>query len=332
MSPSSQTQRWLKTLIKVVVVVGLLYFLSQKGFLSLEQTKKAFSRWDLLVPAFAALLTNSFLGVIRWHWLLKAQGLHISFMRAFQLTYVGNFFNIALPGAVSGDFVKAFYVGKEIGGKRGQAFGSILFDRVAGLSALVLVSAAAATLGHDYISPKVIAAIRPVLMVAATCVVGFYAYLFLMRENYDPVLSFLRSMEKQFKSMGSFLRIYEGIRVYHHKRWTVLKVLLLSVFLHLVVGWVCMMFAAALGDDLAIFPIYLVAPLGLLVTAVPVAPAGVGTGHAAFGYFFKLIGSERGADVFTLVALCNLMIGGLGGLTYLRFRVHEPKIELEPVA
>src|SRR5690242_16977115 len=113
-------------------------------------------------------------------------------MKAFQLTMIGNFFNIALPGAVSGDFVKAFYVGKEIRGQRARAFGSILFDRVAGLSALVLVSALATILGYPrYNGTRMFSAILPMVTIAGACVIAFYGYLFLVREKHDPFLRIL---------------------------------------------------------------------------------------------------------------------------------------------
>ena len=54
------------------------------------------------------MIASAFLGPIRWQLLLRAQGIKLSMGRTAQLTLIGNFFNIALPGAVSGDFVKAF--------------------------------------------------------------------------------------------------------------------------------------------------------------------------------------------------------------------------------
>jgi uncharacterized membrane protein YbhN (UPF0104 family) len=120
-------------------------------------------------------------------------------------------------------------------------------------------------------------------------------------------------------------QIYFGLRHYHNHRRTVLEVLALSVVIHLLVGWVCWHYAAALGEtNLSLLALYVVVPLGLLVTAVPIAPAGVGTGHAAFLFLFGLLGCQRGADVFTLYALSNILLGAIGGIVYLRFRSHEP--------
>src|ERR1700761_2972375 len=118
----------LKLIAKIAFVLGLLYFLGKKGFISMEQTQRALSQWNIMIPAFATLLIATILGVFRWQLLLQAHNINLSLGRTFQLTFVGNFFNIALPGAVSGDFVKAFYVGKETPGMKTKAFGSILFD------------------------------------------------------------------------------------------------------------------------------------------------------------------------------------------------------------
>lgn len=323
--------------LKAAFVFGLLYVLAQKGFLSVSSTRSAFSRWDLLAPAMLVLGTNLLLGVIRWQWLLRAQGIHMPLLRTLQLTMIGNFFNIALPGAVSGDFVKAFYIGREMQGQRGRAFGSILFDRVAGLSALVLLAAGAAVsgklIGHDLLGETgdgLIRATKPLILTAAACVIAFYAYLFLLREKHDPVLRILKKLELRTPKFGSLVRIYEGLRHYHSHRWTVSKVLLLSLLIHMMVGWSCLRFATALGEDsLHLLSLYVIVPLGLLVTAIPIAPAGVGTGHVAFTFLFGLLGSQRGADVFTLFALTSLFFGGIGGLFYLRFRTQSAAIPVE---
>ncbi len=318
----------LKLLIKIAFVAGLLWVLAQRGFLSLTETRAAFSRWELVLPALGLLVSATLLGVSRWKLLLKAQGIELTWLRTLQLTMVGNFFNIALPGAVSGDFVKAWYIGRELGGKRARAFGSILFDRVAGLSALVLVSATA-----FLFSVGAYPALRFFMLLAALAVVFFYAYLFLVREASDPLLIFLKKVETRVPRAGSFTRVYEGLRHYHNHRATVLQVLLLSISIHLMVGLACRNFAFALGDEhLALLAIYVVVPLGLLVTAIPILPAGVGTGHAAFLFLFKQLGSEQGANIFTLYALVMIGLGGVGGLVYLQFRSHEPKPDLDSIA
>lgn len=141
--PKKPAKQFVSLALKILFAAGLLFLLFRRGLISLDAMHGALQKWEITGPAVGALLLATFLGVWRWHWLLQAQGISLTWKRTFQLTLIGNFFNIALPGAVSGDFVKAFYIGREVEGKRARAFSSILFDRVAGLSALFLLSAAA---------------------------------------------------------------------------------------------------------------------------------------------------------------------------------------------
>jgi uncharacterized membrane protein YbhN (UPF0104 family) len=144
-------------------------------------------------------------------------------------------------------------------------------------------------------------------------------------ETKDPVLRFFRLIEKKVNKLAPFTHIYESLRHYHRHRWTVVKALLLSMLIHLTVGWCCLNFAQALGEThLSLLSVYVIVPLGLLVTAIPIAPAGVGTGNFAFLYLFHLIGSERGADIYSLLAITNILIGCIGGIIYLRYRHVSP--------
>jgi glycosyltransferase 2 family protein len=317
-------------LLKFSLVAGLLYFLAKKGFISVDATQQALQQWRLILPAVIVLFATVPLGVVRWKWLLASQEIHLNWLKALQLTFIGLFFNIALPGAVSGDFVKAYYVGKALKADKTKALGSILFDRVAGVSALALVSAGALILGfQSFLNSSLFTAVRFVMGTAAASVLGFYAYLFLVRERHDPLLRGFRFLEKKLKPLKSITEIYLSLRHYHHHRWCVFKVLVISIVIHLAVGWSCLCFAQALGEShLSLLSLYVIVPLGLLVTAIPVAPGGVGTGNVAFLYLFQLIHSERGADVFSLFALSQILFGCLGGLVYLSFKTHEPLPEM----
>lgn len=315
-----------KNSIKVGLVAGLLYLLGQRGFLSYEKTRAAFSHSGLMFAAIFTMLSTAFIGALRWQWLLRAQGIEFPYSKTLRLAFIGNFFNIALPGAVSGDVVKAFYVADLVPGLRGRAFGSILFDRIVGLSALVFVAAGALLLRIESLWGSVfLNAIYFFVVTAAVVVLCLYAYLFLVREDKDPLLAALKKLEKKNEKLGSLGRIYEGMRHYHSHRITVLKVLGVSILIHLAVGTCYVLFMKSLevsGLDPALF--FIVVPLGLLVTAVPVAPAGIGTGHYAFAHLFLLLGTDRGADVFTLFAICQLLIGAIGGLVYLRYKKSGP--------
>ena len=113
---------------KLLLVVLLLGFLAKKGLLSLSELHKILDHPDLLALVLLGTAINTVVGISRWQLLLKAQGIALDWTKTARLNLIGGFFNLALPGAVSGDLVKAFYIAREHPGKRGHVFGSILFE------------------------------------------------------------------------------------------------------------------------------------------------------------------------------------------------------------
>ena len=96
----------------------------------------------------------------------------------------------------------------------------------------------------------------------------------------------------------------------------------------LVVGCSFLLYATAFGESIHALQVFICFPLGLLITAIPIAPGGVGTGHAAFSYLFQLFGSMRGADIFSLYVLSQFVLGGIGGIVYLKSKSESDAIAL----
>lgn len=330
----SKTKSILKLLFKIAFVAALLYFLAQKGFLSLEATARAFSRPRQIIGGFVFTAVNLAFCILRWQALLRTQGIRLGFRRVAELTLIGNFFNLALPGAVSGDVVKAVYVGRVAAGQRAVALSSILFDRVIGVTGLVIVALMGLSISHAegfaHVLPKAVQFFT--LMLGVGAFLGF-AYLLFVREHHDPILKVFRALEKRSARFDSLTRIYLGIRQYNHDRKTLFGVLALSILVHAFAVAAAFQFSIALGiTGLPFLGLFVAVPLGLLVTAVPVLPGGLGTGHAAFSALYLFLGSDRGADVFNLIFLTQVVFGALGGLVYLRFRaegqaysLHQPE-------
>jgi glycosyltransferase 2 family protein len=58
-------------------------------------------------------------------------------------------------------------------------------------------------------------------------------------------------------------------------------------------------------------------PLGLMALALPIAPSGLGVGHAIFQKLFQFSGIENGASLFNLFFVLTLTINLLGAIPYL---------------
>ncbi|MCM0604878.1 MAG: flippase-like domain-containing protein [Xanthomonadaceae bacterium] len=321
----------LRLFIKIAIVVGLLVLISKNGFLSLDATFTAFSRWNYILPGFLLAFIAQVMGVYRWHRLLKAQDIHLPFFTIFRLVFIGLFFNIALPGAISGDIVKAHYVGKVVPGKRAKGFSSIFFDRVIGVAALIYVSAVALMIsGIQGWSQSIPPVLQKFVFGLAFLETAGFSYLYLFGESRDPVLKSFRFLEKKQKKFGSITRIYEGLREYRNHGITVFWMTAYSMVIHATVlsSFVC--FCYALGEiQLAPLGLFVLMPLAMIVTAIPVAPGGLGTGHAAFLFLLRIMGSDRGADLFNLILSFQIFMGLLGAFVYLRFKAEDPSIGID---
>lgn len=321
----------LSFLMKITVVVGLLFLIAKNGFLSIDATLAAFSRWNYVVPGFILAFIAQLMGIYRWHCFLKTQDIHLPFMTVFKLVFIGLFFNIALPGAVSGDIIKAHYVGKVVTGKRAKGFSSIFFDRVVGVSALIYVSAVALIIsGLQSWTHSIPIVLQRFVFGLAILVTVSFAYLFLIGDTKDPVLKTFRYLENKQKKFGSLTRIYEGLREYRNHGVTVFWMTVYSMLIHATVlsSFVC--FCYALGEmQLQPLGLFVLMPLAMIVTVIPIAPGGLGTGHAAFLFLLRIMGSDRGADLFNMILSLQIVLGLFGALIYLRFKAEDPSIGLD---
>ncbi len=95
----------------------------------------------LFALAFAFYFGGVLLAYLRWFLLVRAVGLPFTLRDAFRLGMIGTLFNLVIPGAIGGDFVKAAYLAREQT-RKGQAIATIVIDRIVGLIGLFVLAAA----------------------------------------------------------------------------------------------------------------------------------------------------------------------------------------------
>ena len=91
----------------------------------------------------------------RWHQLVRAQGLTFSLRDAVRLGFIGNVFNLVIPGAVGGDVIKAAFLCRMQPDKKPQAVASMVLDRILGLLGLFLLAGVAGAITWRSADPQV---------------------------------------------------------------------------------------------------------------------------------------------------------------------------------
>jgi glycosyltransferase 2 family protein len=311
---------------KLILVLALMVWMIQDGRLDLSslkifREKPAF----LLISIGFWLLVPVSLGSLRWWLLMRGTNIKVALQRAFQLQMIGIFFNTTMPGAISGDLVKAVYVIREqdkVG--RTPAALAILMDRVVGLMGLFSIAGFASLLflnrfdANPILKPMAYLVFIFVLAMALFLAVVFFPH----REGRDPLEWLLKCRPRFVGGVFSAVhKIYVALRAYRDNPW------------HLLGAWLCSVIIQGLGilfywyttnlltGQAPFWPEFvIVLPFGMIATVLPIAPGGLGVGHVAFDKLYSLIGLSGGANVFNAIAIGQLLLNLTGVFPYIFMR------------
>lgn len=315
-------------LIKVAVAVALIWWLSTSGRFDWDMLSGVLSSWYvvlLLVLVFANLLLNS----IRWHIILKALGIQQGFYDSFRLNLMGIFFNYFMPGGVGGDIVKGYYIVKNNPDKRTYSAASILHDRLIGIASMALMALIALALNPEKL--KADWALQSIALSLLGIFVGFV--LLCILSSSSRIISFLEgwSLFKALNIKGIPLKIIKSFHLLGNSWGTILSSFVLSLFsqtaLILVVYFTSTL---VLGVPLSLSIVYFAVPLGMIVSAAPIAPAGIGVGQVALFSFFQMMNAPDpniGTTGITVIQLLLFVWGILGSYYYVRMGA---QLKMEP--
>ncbi|MEA3280446.1 MAG: lysylphosphatidylglycerol synthase transmembrane domain-containing protein, partial [Thermodesulfobacteriota bacterium] len=302
----TKTQRWKWYALRFIVVAAIFVFLYMTGQLEPARLRKIFVRPEMFGTAAICMFLHYVISVQRWRILLKAQDMSLGFWVAMKLTFIGYYFSTAIPGAVSGDIVKAYYVSK---GKEQKAvlITTVIFDRLLGMYTMVLVAAIAIL--FTMLQAEVLG--QPsVWSQQSVKTIGFFTYIFFIFLTLVGIIFTSKKLKiSQFISYilikipfhKTVIKAYEAVHNYGQKRHFTLNALLLSLlsqfFLYTGIYFLCILLNITTLTPLN----YLfVLPVSLFINAIPLTPGGLGVGEAGFQGIFLLFGSDKGAEVAIL--------------------------------
>ena len=276
------------------------------------------SNLPIVVLVLAGLAGLVVLTAWRWNLLLRGLGLEMSFLRSMRLTFIGGFFNMAVPGATGGDVVKAWYAAKET--RTGtRAVVSVFVDRFVGLFGLVVFAAGVLFFldgGEAYRVPRlVVLGILAVAVVSGVIVVS---------RGIRRALG-LSWLVRKLPFQGVIHEIQASARLYRGHAGTLLAALGISLFNHAGNATACWLLARALGiDGISLGTAMALVPLANLLSAVPLLPGGWGVGELAFAYFFGLVGvpPTEAVGLSVVFRLAVLGVNLPGGILWIFWRGH----------
>lgn len=328
--------KWLAGIGKYAIGFGILAGIvyaywepnAEKGSPGLRDVLQGPIAWEWLVACLLMLIATFSLQIVRWYLLVRSLGIPFTLWRAFELGLLGLFGNTFLPGALGGDFFKAYFLAKDSPGQRAAAVSTVLVDRGFGLFGLIVFAAVLGSIAWAWGNARILANAELQWMIKVTAAVscaGVLGFLSLGFLPLDRITHWLRSLPK----IGNMLaNLWSAISEFRQH----LRVMGYGAALTAVsqVMMVLTFYAAAKvfppehpETDLATLPeLMVIAPIGFIAQAVPLAPGGVGVGEAAFAGLYLLAGRPESRGVIARLAMriAEWMVALAAWIVYFRMR------------
>ncbi|HKB43412.1 MAG TPA: lysylphosphatidylglycerol synthase transmembrane domain-containing protein [Chitinophagaceae bacterium] len=135
----SKTSKLFKLLLKIAVTAICLWYVSgkinfQKAGLALQN-----ANWLYLLPALIAFIFSKLLSAIRLNIYFRNINIHLPGWQNVKLYWLGMFYNLFLPGSISGDAYKVILLTKKYNTTYKKTTAAVLLDRFSGLLGLGLI-------------------------------------------------------------------------------------------------------------------------------------------------------------------------------------------------
>lgn len=297
------------------VGVGFLLFAMLFYFrlIDFDKLRNALAHpWLLVLAIIAAAASIPFAG-LRWHILLRSQGLVLHLWHTIRIVAISAFFATFLPGGASGDIIRGVYIYHVSHGRRAGALLSIFIDRLIGLTAFVLFG----ILGTLIRSPKHYGALEYGTFVAAVLYFAGIAMLFVLGHRSAQFVNHVftgrsHKLSHVIETAGEALQRYA-------REWRVMALgLALSAAIALLTATCVVLIADAMQfGGLTPLEYGMAGIYAMIANTLPITPGGLGVGEGAFASICVALEPTNNFIAYGTIFLalrCVIVISTLPGL------------------
>jgi len=284
-------------LIRLLGILLLIFILTRIDLSSVVSTTARVNLWYLAL-AIALIVPVILLKSWRWQFLLKMQGITYPLRRAFLAFFGGIYLGLATPGRV-GELGRIFYLTDDKALSFGEAFSSVLVDRLFDIYLLLLVG------GYGLIAFHLIKGSMIVSVIILTLILAL-PLLFLNKRIGKRLIGLVYQAKLLRRFAGkldaSADQFYAGVDRLTHPSLILPSLSTLAAYAILFTQWYLL--ALSLNLPLSFLEIAIYVSVANLVTLIPISIAGIGTRDATLIVLFSLHGiSAESALSYSLLVL-----------------------------
>jgi len=321
--------------LRFLIAAGALYLAFNKvDWPQLGQLVSQIKIWVLLC-ALASYAASQLIFVARWCMFLKVQSIKIPYWAAVRLHFLGLFYSNALPSAVGGDLLRAWYVTKHTDRKLEAAL-SVVIDRIIGLSGLLIMAIA----GYWFIPAQARNELlrqyaQMPLMQAIWTNKWLVSVLFLAAAAIGLIMVLTASGRRIIRGLVSKVslraaetlsKIRLAVLIYYRKKMAILAGLLLTFCCQgvFIIGLWLIGQAIDANADWELYFVFF--PVSWLLGTIPLTPGGVGVVEWAVRVMFEGAGvTTNHASALALAQRVLWILGSLPGAVIHLMGSHLPK-------
>jgi len=272
---ASSISKWLKLVLKIAVMAVCLWYVSGKIDFEKSKTVLQHSNWLLLFFALLLFVVSKLLSAIRLNIYFKNISIALSETQNIRLYLLGMFYNLFLPGSVSGDAYKVLLLTKRYPISYKKTTAAVLLDRFSGLLGLGIL-----------------------LVICSQFVLNFIYSLTLTAITIGAIIGFYYIVKRWFKDF------IPGF-------WSTLLLGILVQAAQVVCIYLIMLSLGVEKNHIAYIFIFLVSSV---VSVLPLTIGGLGIREVVFleGAAYFSLDSETSVIISLLFYLITLVVSAIG--------------------
>jgi len=284
----------LRAVLGVAIVTFLVWRYDARSVLRLLAREQP----RYFVAAIGVYVSTQVISAYRWQLLAAVLKLYASFTDFVALRFIATFTNTLVPGVVGGDALRAIYLGRR-NSRLGEAFASVIADRIVGLIGLFWLAAIAAIFLNGAGLSAVVTA--PPIGIGLITLAAFVA---------SPlVIRLVHMMPPRLSRYASF------IVAYLEHPGAMLAALVISMVVQSALAVCQYLLARGVGIDASLTLFLFCVPIAGVFASLPLTVNGLGVREGAYLVLFGMAGMGRtNAIALGLLWFVSTTLGALPGV------------------